>query len=348
MKILHAADWHLDAPLQGHGERLRRALHAVPGQIFELCREEGCDLALLSGDLFDGAYTPHSYQHVYDVLKAMAVPVFITPGNHDFCSGDSPWLRELWPENVHIFKSSQIESVGLAHLDARVYGAGFEGMDCSALLEGFCAQQAERYAIGIFHGDPTQMTSPYNPITKTQVQCSNLDYLALGHIHQAGSFTAGKTLCAWPGCPMGRGYDEQGEKGVYIVELGDAVSLKFCPLDTPRFYDLQAEPDGLGDVLPPVGNENYYRITLVGSCETPNLEALQKQYAAFPNLVLRDRTTRPVDVWGSLGEDSFEGVYFGLLRKAMEETQDDNEKQQLQLAAELSRQLLEGQEVSLP
>ena len=60
MKILHAADWHLDAPLQGHGERLRQALHAVPGQIFELCREENCDLVLLSGDLFDGAYTPYA------------------------------------------------------------------------------------------------------------------------------------------------------------------------------------------------------------------------------------------------------------------------------------------------
>ena len=97
------------------------------------------------------------------------------------------------------------------------------------------------------------------------------------------------------------------------------------------------------------GSALVYKI--IGALDTetaPNLEALQKQYTAFPNLVLRDRTTRPVDVWGSLGEDSFEGVYFGLLRKAMEETQDDNEKKELQLAAELSRQLLEGQEVSLP
>ena len=208
MKILHAADWHLDAPLQGHGESLRQALHAVPGQVYELCRAENCDLVLLSGDLFDGAYTPHAYQTLYDVLKAMAVPVFIAPGNHDFCGTDSPWLRELWPENVHIFKSAQMESVAIPHLDARVYGAGFESMDCAGLLEGFCARQAEKYAIGILHGDPTQIASPYNPITKAQVQNSGLQYLALGHIHQAGSFTAGETLCAWPGCPMGRGYDE--------------------------------------------------------------------------------------------------------------------------------------------
>ncbi len=347
MKILHTADWHLDAPMQGYGEELRQALASIPGQIFEICREEACDLVLLAGDLFDGAYTPHSYQDLYDVFKAVAVPVFITPGNHDFCGADSPWMRELWPENVHIFKTAQVQSVAVPHLDVRVYGAGFEGMDCPALLEGFRAEGSEKYAIGIFHGDPTQVTSPYNPVTKAQVRNSNLDYLALGHIHQAGSFTAGKTLCAWPGCPMGKGYDEQGEKGVYIVDLDTSASVRFRPLNTPRFYDLQAEPAELSSVLPPVGNSDYYRVTLVGSCETPDLAALQIEYAQFPNLHLRDKTTRPVDVWGSLGEDSFEGVYFGLLRQAMENATEE-EKQELQLAAELSRRLLDGQEVVLP
>lgn len=347
MKILHGADLHLDAPLQGHGEALRQGLAAIPGQIFELVREEKCDLVLLAGDLFDGAYTPHTYQNLYDTLKAIAVPVFITPGNHDFCGPDSPWVKELWPENVHIFKSNRIESVALPALDCRVYGAGFESMDCPALLQGFRADCEEKYAIGIFHGDPTQTASPYNPITKAQVLASNLDYLALGHIHKADSFVAGKTLCAWPGCPMGRGYDEQGEKGVYIVNLEDTVSLRFHPLDTLRFYDLQAEPNALGGLLPPVGNENYYRVTLTGCCEVPDLAKLQAEYAHLPNLVLRDKTTRPVDIWGSLGEDSFEGVYFGLLRQAMESA-DEAEKQELLLAARLSRQLLEGQEVVLP
>lgn len=347
MKILHTADWHLGAPLQGHGEELRQALMAVPAQILEIVKEEKCDLVLLAGDVFDGAYTPHTYQTVYDTLKAMAVPVFITPGNHDFCSPDSPWNKELWPENVHIFRSQQIESVVLPGLDCRVYGAGFTAMDCPSLLEGFRATQTEKYAIGIFHGDTTQMNSPYNPITKAHVQASNLDYIALGHIHKADQFTAGKTLCAWPGCPMGKGYDEQGEKGVYIVTLEDTASIRFRALSTPRFYDLQAEPKDLGSVLPPVASNDHYRITLVGSCETPNLTELQAEFSRFPNLVLRDQTTRPVDVWGSLGEDSFEGTYFGLLKQAMEAANEE-EKQEILLAAELSRRLLEGQEVVLP
>ncbi len=347
MKILHTADWHLGAPLQGHGESLRKALAEVPGRILEICRQENCDLVLIAGDVFDGGYTPALYQNVFDILKAMEVPVFITPGNHDYCSQESPWRKEFWPENVHIFKTPRIESVAIPALNARVYGAGFASMDCQGLLEDFAADCDEQYAIGIFHADPAVANSNYNPITVQQVKTSNLDYLALGHIHKADKFTAGKTLCAWPGCPMGKGYDEPGEKGVYIVELSDTASLRFYPLGGVQFYDWQTQPDNLDSLLPPVGNDNYYRITLTGACDAPDLAALQAQYARFPNLVLRDKTTREVDVWGALGEDNFEGVYFGLLKQAMENAAGE-EKQEILLAARISRQLLEGQEVVLP
>jgi len=347
MKILHTADWHLDAPLLGHGPALRKALEEVPGKIFEICRREACDAVLIAGDLFDGAYTTRGYQITYDVLKAMSVPVFITPGNHDYCNGNSAWLKEMWPENVHIFKSSRIESVTVPSLNLRVYGAGFEGMDCDALLQGFSADYTDGYTVGLFHGDPTQTSSPYNPITKAQVQASGLDYLALGHIHKADSFRAGRTLCAWPGCPMGKGYDEPGEKGVYVVTLEDTASVKFVPLDTPRFYDLEAKPEALANILPPVPSEDYYRVTLVGACDVPNILALQVEFGHLPNLVLRDKTTRPADIWGSLGEDSFEGLYFGLLKQQLDDAPQE-EKEEILLAAKLSRSLLEGEEVVLP
>ncbi len=347
MKILHTADWHLDAPLQGQSEALRQALAGVPGQILELVQSQNCDMVLLAGDLFDGAYTPHTYRNLYNTLAQMAVPVFITPGNHDFCDLESPYIRELWPENVHIFKNNAIESVAVPALNVRIYGGAFADKDCPALLQSFRADCTEKYAIGIFHGDPTQTDSPYNPITKAQVENTNLDYLALGHIHKADAFRAGRTLCAWPGCPMGKGYDEEGEKGVYIVTLDEIASVEFYPLQTPRFYDLQTAPEKLSEILPPVGNENYYRITLTGECETPDLPALQAKYAHFPNLIFRDKTIRPVDIWGTSGEDSFDGLYFSLLRQALEDA-PEAEKDEILLAAEISRRLLEGQEVVLP
>ena len=346
IKLLHSGDWHLDSPLQGRSAEnaatLRRELSKIPGKLADLCLRESCDLVLLSGDLFDGVYTQESYRIVYEALQRMAVPVFLSPGNHDYISPDSPYEKEPWPENVHIFKNQQIQWVDLPGL--RVYGAGFQSMDCPGLLKDF---RAEGYAVGLFHGDPTQASSPYNPVTKNQVLKSGLRYLALGHVHKGDSFTAGDTLCAWPGCPMGRGWDEEGEKGALIVTLEETAKIRFVPLDAPKFYDLTADYDkGIGAVLPAVPGDDFYRVTLTGEAEAVDLESLREEFASFPNLVLRDDTHKPVDPWENAGEDNFEGVYFGLL-KQMLESADEEEKEKILLAAKLSRQILDGQEVAL-
>ena len=350
MKILHSADWHLCSPLQGRTPQqqplLRRHLRLLPGKIAALCWQHDCDLMLLSGDLFDGPYDADTVQLLKNALHDAAVPVFITPGNHDFCSANSPWLNEQWPKNVHIFTKPTVEHVELPDLNCRVYGAGFNAMDCPSLLEGFRAEEGI-LSIGILHGDPTQSSSPYNPISQTQVAQSGLSYLALGHIHKSGSFRAGSTLCAWPGCPMGRGYDEDGEKGGLLVTIEDTVQASFIPLDTPRFYDLESTVDHLDSLLPPVGSDDFYRITLVGENEPLDLIALQETYRRFPNLVLRDKTSLPVDIWQALGEDSFEGTYFDLLHQALEGA-DPQTREQILLAAKLSRQILDGREVVLP
>ena len=76
-------------------------------------------------------------------------------------------------------------------------------------------------------------------MTMAQIRDSRLDYLALGHIHKAGMFHAGGTICAWPGCPMGRGFDETGERGVYVTRLGDGYDVRFVPLHTLRFHELE-------------------------------------------------------------------------------------------------------------
>lgn len=350
MKILCSADWHLDAPMAAGDDLLRAHLLAVPEKLAALCRQERCDLVLLSGDLFDGPYTAESLNVLRSALSEMAVPVFIAPGNHDYVGNFSPWTQESFPDNVHIFTQPHMCAVPVPSLGLTVYGAGYTGMDCDPLLEGFRAE--EGLCVGVLHGDPTVATSPYCPITRNQVAHSGLKLLALGHIHKGGSFTAGDALCVWPGCPMGRGYDEPGEKGALIVTLEDTVSCRFVPLDTPRFYDLTVEAGddvhaSLSALLPAAHSDDYYRITLTGPSTPLDLAALNAAFSHLSHLTLRDRTTPPLDIWGAAGEDTFEGTYFGLLRDALEQA-NDTDKQTLLLAAKISRQLLNGQEVSLP
>lgn len=354
MKILHAADLHLDTAFTGRDgdalSYLKRALLSVPQKIAELCAAQDCDMLLLCGDIFDGEATPESLHAIKTALESVSVPVFISPGNHDFCSPESPYFTESWPENVHIFTKPVMESIALPALDCRIYGAGYQNMDCPALLENFRAEGSQTYHIAVLHGDPVQHNSPYCPITQAQVAVSGLHYLALGHIHKAGSFTAGTTLCAWPGCPMGRGNDETGEKGVYLVEINETATATWLPLDTPRFYDLEAEvlttpEQALSNLLPAVGSEDFYRITFTGEADPFDAASLLRP--DFPNLQLRNRTVPPADLWACIEEDSLEGTYFRMLHDALQEA-DEAAQADILLAARLSRRILDGREVALP
>ena len=355
IKILHSADWHLDAPMTGHSPEIARALQAesrkIPEKIVTLCKQENCDLLLLAGDLFDGDATQDTIRSVQNALGSLDIPVVITPGNHDYCHPGSPYLKEGWPENVHIFKKAQIESFSLPTLDCKIYGAGYESMDCPGLLKRFRAEGGERYHIGVFHADATT-ASPYFPVTRHQIQESGLDYVALGHIHKQGSLTAGDTLCLWPGCPMGRGFDELGEKGVIITVLGEQAETRFLPLDTPRFFDeeLSAGDDvaaALAAVLPAIDSSDFYRITLTGYSSEIDIPALAQQFSHVPNLILRDQTLPEPDLWMNTDEDTLEGLMFSQF-KELADTSGEPLSQQALLAARICRSILDGQEVVLP
>lgn len=349
LKILHSADWHLDSPFTGFTDRQTRYLKEeqkkIPEKIARLCRRENCDLVLLSGDIFDNAGSRESVDLVRQALEACAVPVFISPGNHDCLSLGSVWTEARWPENVCIFGDS-LTSVVLKELDCRVYGAGYRSMDCPALLENFRISGEEHYHIAVLHGDPMRLHSPYCPVTAAQVRDSGLSYLALGHIHKSGSFRAKGSLCGWPGAPMGRGYDETREKGVYIVELGEKTDFRFVPLDTPRFYDLEADSiQALEEQLPPVETSDFYRVALTGSWDNALWE-MKKHFDYLPNLELTDRREKQPPLWERADEDTLEGTYFRLLQALRQEAEPELDECIL-LAAEISARILEGKEVVL-
>ena len=59
-----------------------------------------------------------------------------------------------------------------------------------------------------------------------------------------------------------------------------------------------------------------------------------------------DRTVPPVDLWAGADDDTLEGIYFRMLRTRLD--QEPNQADRIQLAAKLSRAILDGQEVDLP
>ena len=159
-------------------------------------------------------------------------------------SPTSPYGKFPWPDHVHIFTQAAPARVEVPQLGAVVYGSAFTSLyRMDSPLAGFHAQEEDLAAFGCFHGDLSSAHSRYGPITHNEIAASGLHYLALGHSHSAsGLKRAGKTYYAWPGCPEGRGFDETGDKGVYLGQLeGGRVSLDFVPLARRRdVYKRQA------------------------------------------------------------------------------------------------------------
>ena len=229
IKILHAADLHLDSPFEGlpaGKAAIRRGeQRALLSRIAELTRREGVQLVLLAGDLLDSENTYYETgEELCRSLSQIAVPVFISPGNHDFYSPKSVYARLKLPENVHVFTSGDIEAVTLPELGVRVFGAAFTDKRSGAMLRGFHAERKDGLLnILCIHGDVGVRDSVYDPISEDELRASGMDYAALGHVHKAsGLKKAGDTWYSWPGCPEGRGFDETGEKGVLLgtIERG--------------------------------------------------------------------------------------------------------------------------------
>ena len=278
VKLIHAADLHLDSPFAGlspqQAAARRQEQRELLSRLTELVRERKADALVLSGDLLDtGRAFRETAETLASQLGGVDCPVFIAPGNHDFFHSGSPYATITWPENVHIFTAEQMEVVELPQKNACFYGAAFlSAHQDNSPLSSFQAPEDGRIHIGVLHGDVDGLGS-YGPVLRADIAACGLHYLALGHIHQySGLQKDGKTFWAYPGCPEGRGFDELGDKGVLYLEIeSDHVREEFIPLCKRRYQlcsvDLTGQSDPMQTIraaLPDDTSEDIYRILLTG------------------------------------------------------------------------------------
>lgn len=351
LKFIHGADFHLDSAFGAMPARQaaarRRECRETLFRLADYVNRENVQLVLLAGDLFDSASAfRETGEQLAQALGRMKARVFVAPGNHDCVAGGSPWQTVSWPENVTVFRENRMTAVEVPELGVTVHGAAFTAPEQSAgMLTGFAAPADGRVHIGLLHGELEPAEARYDPIRREEIATSGLTYLALGHIHKrTAPLTFGRTVCVWPGCLEGHGFDELGEKGVYQGTLSDdgGVSLEFVPFALRRYEILAVDVTGkdprqaVEEALPAETEKHLYRILLTGETGEGGVDAAGLREALaerFYALDIRDHTRMAADIWARAGEDSLRGLFLRELRTKWDAARSEEERETVTRAA---------------
>lgn len=358
IRILHCADLHIGAECGFLGTKARSRKAEVKKtfqRILELCKEERTELLLIAGDLFDDVkVSSETLGEIRDSFGAMPeCKVVIAAGNHDAATPDSPYMLEnFWPENVILF-TSQPECRVLPELGVRLVGAGFTGMYCyQSMLRKLPSLDDSLINIGVMHGDivSDNSRSDYNAVTQRAIQMSGLDYLALGHIHKRTEvLKAGNTYYAYPGCPEGQGFDETGDKGVYVgtVEKG-YCNLQYRSICIRRVTELSVDVTDierrdalaarLRSCMEAENGEGYeehiYRLTLTGEPKNDmcrNIEDILAELEDIWYLKIKNKTRPRINPEELVQENSLRGIYVKRMTELMGTVPEEQRETALRL-----------------
>ncbi|GAB0149321.1 DNA repair exonuclease [Marichromatium sp. PS1] len=261
MRFLHAADIHLDSPLQGLErypgaplEALRGATRRAFVNLVELALAESVDLLLLAGDLYDGDWKDYNTGLFFIAqiqrLHAAGIPVCLIAGNHDAASQITRTLR--LPDNVHVFATERPETRLFETLGVAVHGQGFATRAVTTdLSRAYPPPVSGLFNIGLLHTslDGRPGHAPYAPCRLEALRSHGYDYWALGHVH-AREVLAESPWIVFPGNLQGRHIRECGAKGATLVEIDRAggVCLEHRALDVVRWHLLAVEIEGCTDL----------------------------------------------------------------------------------------------------
>lgn len=223
MKIIHTGDIHLGSALRSlpmDKANIRKAeLLESFRRLCAYAKTNGVAAVLIAGDLFDENKASESLRKEAFAAMSAAKPVcfFYVSGNHD----NGLYFEGETPDNVYLF--SQNHGWQSYDLPDNVTVTGIDGKNLRADKYAELYLRADRFNILLMHGDIRRGESESaEEISLAKLQNRNVDYLALGHIHvpmiQANRLD-GRGGYRYCGCLEGRGFDEVGARGFFLLEI---------------------------------------------------------------------------------------------------------------------------------
>ena len=309
MRFLATADLHIR----------KKEDVGVLARILRAAEGHNAEAILIGGDLLDRPFPDEGTEEALRTLLGNAGrPVFLVAGNHDPLAVTDLY-KEL-PENVRAFPEG---------LTCYTLGEGVRLFGYSAArelgqdrpLQGFTAP-AGGVNILLAHGQPDGNRDAFRPVSGEELSMSGLDLAILGHIHKQEQRLCGRCRLLVPGIPEGKGFDELGEKFVWLIDTNTwavdplAVAERFYreyPVDLSGCAD---DGEMLARMQAVVIPENTVGRLILKGAPSADPATAAKVYTEQTGREVKDRTDPSLSVELLRKQNTLQGAF---VRKAMKE-----------------------------
>lgn len=323
MRFLHTADWQLGMTrhfLAGDAQpRYSAARRDAVAGLGALAAEAGAEFVVVAGDVFEhNQLAPQVVSQSLEAMRAIGIPVYLLPGNHDPLDASSVYTSALFtaerPDNVTVLDRAGVHEVGPGlEIVAAPWRSKVPTTDLVAdVLDGLAPDTATRILLahgGVDALDPDRDKPSLIRLARLDDALARgvVHYVALGDKHSLTQ-VGGSGRVWYSGSPEVTNFDdvEAGPGHVLIVDIDDtsgAVSVTPRHVGRWRFVTLRCQVDNSRDIaaldmdldLMDAKDRTVVRLALTGSLTVTDraaLDACLDKYARlFAWLGLWDRHT---------------------------------------------------------
>ena len=323
MRFIHTGDWHIGkstAP-QRYGsdfsKRRKSELLKTAEAVVAFANENKVDLILCAGDLFHSEDVRiDEIRNLNAILSRLDGPRFVvTPGNHDPLMDGGVYSRIEWCPQVTIAPAG-ISKIEFPELKTTIHTFGWTEKEMASSMEDrWHPQKESEYDILMVHGDAVSAQSHYLPLSAQWLRSLPMDYVALGHIHQASALENHIRYC---GSIEPQDISETGDHGFWLCDLtpeGCTVKKIVCAQRACYEAEVELNPQSapwqirtaIHRMAEEKGLQNLYDVTLVGYSSSEhrlNLEQIRQDLQNDGILCQIRDNTRPDYDLESMAEEN--------------------------------------------
>ncbi|WP_066527564.1 metallophosphoesterase family protein [Corynebacterium bouchesdurhonense] len=276
-------------------------------RVGELARERGAEFIVVAGDVFEhNSLESSTFGRAKEVLRALPVPVYLLPGNHDPLVADSILARAAEADGVHVITDSQPLEVaeGVELIGAPLTAKHAAEDLCARAVRGL--EPTERIRVLVGHGavegfgDEDTAAVIDIGVLEPLLRDGTLDYVALGDTHSTHSL--GRTGKIWySGSPETTDYLERGAGEVAggEVDSGNALVVSVDKQGTNSTVEVEKAATGSW----------AFEVRSWEVADAADVDAVLAELREYP---VKDRTVIKYALTGTLGLEATGTLQRGL------------------------------------